>query len=162
MNNSKRQKSQTERALAKKDDTGGEILVPMTKQPEYPVPDDVVALRNQQTADWDLSSDIQILRFYIALETKKGGNAAVVAQLAKAVESLIRTNVSTALRTGEWLSRQSAREYAFAIIADASDVLRTRLSTEEFEVAIDELRERVMSRCSRESVADANQRNEQL
>jgi hypothetical protein len=163
MNNNKRQKAQTERALAKKDDTG-EALVPMRAQPQYPVPPDVVEVRNQQTADWSLDRDIEILRFHIARETAKagGGNSAVVAQLAKAVESLVRTNVSTALRTGEWLSRKSAREYALAIIADASEVLRTRLQPDEFDDAIDELRERVMSRTSREAVAESNQRNEQL
>ncbi len=162
MNNSKRQQKQTERALAKKDDAGGEILVPMTKQPAYPVPDEIIALRDAQTADWDLSADIAILRMYIALETKKGGQAAIVAQLAKAVESLVRTNVSTALRTGEWLSRKSAREYALAVVSDASEVLRSRLAPAEFDDAIDELRERVMSRTSRENIAASNERNDQL
>jgi len=162
MNNSKRQQKQTNRALTKKSDGQGEVVVSFTKQPEYPVPPDIVELRDQQTSDWDLSEDIRILRLYIALETKKGGQAAVVAQLTKAVESLIRTNVTTALRTGEWLSRKSAREFCLAVVADASEVLRDRLSDDEFNEAIDELRERVMSRATRENLSAMNERNENL
>jgi len=162
MNNSKRQQKQTSKALAKKEVTG-EILVPMTKQPEYPVPDDVRELRDQQTADWDLSADIQILRFYIAQETKKGGNAAVVAQLAKAVESLIRTNVSTALRTGEWCARSSMRNLALAMIDEASRLIKPYITdTEEYSDFILELRSRLESFATREAVADENKRNEQL
>jgi hypothetical protein len=162
MNNSKRQQKQTDNALTKKSDTDGEIVVPMTRQPSYPVPEADQTLRDSQTADWDLSQDIQILRFYLAKESQKGGNASVVAQLAKAVESLIRTNVSTALRTGEWQSRKSAREFVLAVINETSDVLRARLSPDEFNEAIDELRSRIMPMFSRESVAAANERNEQL
>jgi hypothetical protein len=162
MNNSKRQQKQTDKALAKKEVTG-EILVPMTKQPEYPVPEDVRELRDAQTADWDLSADIQILRFYIAQETKKGGNAAVVAQLAKAVESLIRTNVSTALRTGEWLSGTTYRELLRAMIDDVAELFREHVPDDDvFSDLFLELKARYQRRTSRENIAAVNERNGNL
>jgi hypothetical protein len=135
----------------------------MEAQPSYPVPETDQALLDTQTADWNLEQDIRILRFYIAKETQSGGNANHIAMLAKAVESLIRTNVSTALRTGEWMSRQTAREFALGLVDDVSDLIKPHVPDPEvYADLIQELKARLLERASREAVARANQRNEQL
>jgi hypothetical protein len=127
------------------------------------VPETDQALLDTQTADWNLEQDIRILRFYIAKETQSGGNANHIAMLAKAVESLIRTNVSTALRTGEWMSRQTAREFALGLVDDVSDLIKPHVPDPEvYADLIQELKARLLERASREAVARANQRNEQL
>jgi hypothetical protein len=154
-------KEQSGRALEKKSNVGTSDIVPMIAQPEYPVPPDVVEIRDQQTADWDLGQDIRILRTYLALETKKGGNPNTVAQLTRAIESLVRTNQGTALRTGEWLSRAAMRDLAFAMIAVIRDLVKPYISNpDEYSDFMLAFKTRLEQLTTRESAAAANEKAE--
>lgn len=162
MNNSKRQQKQTgdaqSRALVKQDQNN--VVAPITDQPGYLVPESDESILAAQTASWDTSSEIKILRYYLAKCAKDGGSATTAVLLTKALDTMIARNQATALRCGSYLSRDAIRDFVFAIIQVACESVRSRVPDEIGDEIIDEMRAKLMPMCAADTIAAANVKRE--
>jgi hypothetical protein len=141
----KREEQQQERAEDRKQQLArrqNDVAAPVETQPSYEVPDSEIALRDAQTASWSTHEEIRILRYCLQKESAGKCNPNTITALTRAIDAMIARQQSTALRCGEYLSRQAASDFVKALISVATETVQAH-APELYDVIIDDMRERM-------------------
>ncbi len=154
-----REQQQQDRAEARKRQLAvrSEIAPAATQQqPPYRVPESDIELRAAQTASWDTSQELILLRLCLNRESERPDpNPNTIMGLTRAIDMMIARNQSTALKCGAYLSRETYGDFIKALIAVACETVQ-EYAPDQYEPIIDTMRERMQRYFDPAAIAAAN------